>query len=361
MVGGVVRKRRDTTTPKLIENPRSNLHERPTEKAAGRRLRGRFWGYRCCCTPQLLRQVAVVGLLMMIVTGLILQSTTLFGNGYSSHGGIVGRRLDHWNLELYKKERMIKAKEHPVVLQFPNVQIKATRKTEKSHFDLYLSEILQRHQPNQTSVAWNGFLQSNPFVDQDPASVSSSTSVQLIKFTGATATFSLTHANALEHDLRAESCHSNWWCQRCLNSPFHGNYRSCETLCRRCYIRILSTIPGRNDPPLRIQAITEETTREKRRIPKIIHQAWHIYPRSLEYPEQARMMSTWRSQPGYEHRFYHVAQDGCSLAHEEYPEVIGKVCDMISSRIRRQKFLVLLLLYKYGGIYADGTCICVSV
>ena len=335
------------------ENTYSNLRQSisPGRELLIRRTSGRNRSLLQPRRNMTLKPLLLLTCCLLLVFIAALQSSFLFGNGYSSDGGLVGRWIDQRNLHQHEQAQQ---KWRPPNITFPDVQIKATRKTAKSHYSLFLGEILQRHQLNQSNVEW-AVPPTTSLVSHSETAGHLGKFIDSIQLSGATATFTIAHAKTLEEDLRSESCHSNWFCQRCLNSPSGGGtYAACAALCRRCYIRILSTIPGRNDPPLRLEPSWSTGPPPKRRIPRIIHQAWHFYPRSWEFPERARMMSAWRSQPGYEHRFYHTVEQGCSFAYDSFSTVVGKACDMIGSRIRKQKFLELLLLYKYGGIFADG-------
>lgn len=278
---------------------------------------------------------------------IILQSSYMMGDGYSSNGGVIGDLADRWILESYVRQQEIKRRQG---ILYPDVQIKATRRMERAHYSQYLEEILRDHQRLKTSVGPPITAQLEPSqttIDH----LNGSTQSNVVKISGATASFAVSKANDLMNDLREERCHSNWMCQRCLNAPFRGSYEACAALCRRCYVRILSTIPGRNTEPIRITGVPVGD-----RIPRIIHQAWHFYPNSSEYPEISRLMAGWRAAKGYQYHFYDGYQAQTNFVRTNFPPLIEKALDAIPSRVGRLAFVRLLVLYKLGGVFVDGTC-----
>jgi hypothetical protein len=296
--------------------------------------------FRCCL-------VGILGTFLFIL--LILQSTYMMGDGYSSNGGVIGELVDQWLRASYERAN---ARRQRAGIVFPDVQVKATRRMERAHYSSYLEHTLRLHQRSNTSV--------EPLPRQlvlvEPAvkeRAPNEPNADIVTVTGATASFAVSKANNLISDLRKEKCHSNWLCQRCLNTPFRGTYEACAALCRRCYIRILSTWPGRRDEPIRISGV-----RNTQQIPRIIHQAWHFYLNSVDYPEYSRFMARWRNSEGYEYNFYNGYHEQDVFVNENFPPLVGRALDSIPSRLSRLAFFRLLVLYKAGGVFADGTSSC---
>lgn len=287
-------------------------------------------GYKCCIVGMLVSSLLIFA---------ILQSTFMMGDGYSSNGGVIGELVDRSLLALY--DRQI-SKSQRAGLIFPDVQVKATRRMERAHYSSYLGHILRIH--------------GEPMAQQFTEPIKNNqrphnrVNADIVQLTGATASFAVSKANDLISDLRKEKCHSNWLCQRCLNAPFRGTYEACAALCRRCYIRIISSIPGRNDEPIRISGV-----RNTQQIPRIIHQAWHFYPNSFDYPELSRLMARWRNSDGYDYFFYNGYHEQDVFVNENFPPIVGKALNSVTSRLSRLAFFRLLVLYKVGGVFADGT------
>jgi hypothetical protein len=326
----------------------------PREEEDSMILPRSIWPTNCC-------QCCLVGTVATILFLLLfLQSAYMMGDGYSSNGGVVGEYVDRWIMARYEQET---AQRQRAGIVFPNVQVKATWRMEQAHYSTYLEQILRLHQgrPNtasNTSVEPLFALLPRPQRDIEMVRPVSNerrrndpNAADIVTVTGATASFAVAKAGDLIGDLRKEQCHSNWLCQRCLNAPFRGTYEACAALCRQCYIRILSTIPGRKDEPIQISGVQTNTDQ----IPKIIHQAWHFYPSSSEYPELSRLMARWRNSEGYEYNFYTGYHEQDVFVNEHYPPIVGKALNAIPTRLSRLAFFRLLVLYKMGGVFADGT------
>jgi hypothetical protein len=344
---------------------------------------------RCTLRLLLLLSFLCFGLFPLVIMVLVSVFSPLkvflLGNGYTTSGGLLGDLVDRHLAAKYRSKlhRMAINKK----LLFPDVTIKATRKTEPSHYSRYLEEILRRHRSttatvnvsttmavaaiDETAAQQPHYWQNHQHHHQRSTSSSSSSasSSRRVQVHGDNALLATIQVAPSVKDLRAEDCTSNWLCQRCLNTAFFGTYAKCKAFCRQCYIRILSTVPhiAAKDAELVVSLTTtqglfannnndhhhEDEDVNRRRIPKIVHQAWLRYPRTLEYPEFARLQTRWRSVGSYEYHFYTAEQEKLFIQ-EHYPVVVSTAYDKIVESSHRRDFFKLLVLYKVGGVYANG-------
>jgi hypothetical protein len=313
--------------------------------------------------------ILIVLLLIVVVVSL---STLLTGSRYDSTGGLVGTWADGHLLRKYaisvqEQERL---KDQELGIVYPDVTIKATRKVETAHVSTYLREILRRHQLTNHPQGGGAVLFRNGSSGQSridgpsshldgavyPTSGSSSTP-RTVAIHGLD-TFQVT-ARTLEQELRAESCTSNWLCQRCLNTGLAGTYEACTMFCRHCYIRILSSVPYNKKKTLEISLRSVQGDRAdaamfpRKNIPPIVHQAFLVYPTILNFPDLSRIQSGWRSLTGYEYQFY-TFQRQREFLEEHYPQAIVKAYDKISNAHRMRDFFKLLVLYRMGGVVANS-------
>lgn len=324
----------------------------------------------CCCLFPLVILVAMTVFAPVKVY--------LIGNGYTASGGVIGDLVDRHLVAKYR------AKLHRMdsnnKLNFPDVTIKATRKTEHSHHSRYLQEILRLHyNTNATvnatttmavAVTYETAVQHNHRWQKHH--YRSSSSSRRVKIDGANALLATNLFHSVQA-LRAEDCTSNWLCQRCLSTAFFGAYATCAAFCRHCYIRIISTISKvvSEDAKLVVSLTTASSGGffsssskndeqqpnlevNRRRIPKIVHQSWLRYPRTLEYPELARLQTTWRTIGTYEYHFYTEKQQKLFIQ-EHYPVIVTTAYEKIPDSAHRRDFFKLLVLFKEGGVFANGT------
>ena len=311
-------------------------------------------GISCC----VLFMVVAVG---MVIVGPLLEH--LFGNSYSPRGGLVGVKVDRYLEQKFLQQLRNDRRNKYSDLLFPDVTIKATRKIRKDHHNQYLEELLHRHQLNRTNIEWKGYYSPNTMTNENHNdNYNQRHPRRTIKLWNDKSVIATSQLQPLQHDLRAEDCGASWLCQRCLNTAFAGTFNACSVLCRKCYIRILSTTPHNHkviDFAIRAEVAEEEEDRNlvavQRRIPRIIHQTSVAAPAppTMLFPELARIQESWRSVSGYEYHFY----DGDrrqSFVDENYPSLVAQVYDRIGSERHQSEFFKLLVLFKVGGVYADS-------
>jgi len=294
-------------------------------------------------------------LIFLIVCMVYFQSIVehYLGTSYSPRGGVLGRKVDKFLAKQFLAQIRV-ARQRDKSLVFPDVTVKSTREIRKGHYNKYLREILWRHQPNQTNIDWKGYqsdlVESSESIRRRPR--------RTIKLVYDTAVLATSRTTELKKDLPIEECEASWFCQRCLNTAYLGTFDSCSFLCRRCYIRILSQPQPHVKDPIKISAPIVEADRriisgDGRRIPKIIHQAWLFVPSTLEFPELARIQTTWRSVKGYEYHYYTLDQ-ASDFVKENYPKIIFQAFERIPSELKRFDFFKMLVLFKVGGVFSNG-------
>jgi Glycosyltransferase sugar-binding region containing DXD motif len=216
---------------------------------------------------------------------------------------------------------------------YPDVIIKATRKLEHNHYSYYLYELFRHRAPPSSALAATT---THGAARETPSRLARTTK----------------HCSTLVR----------WFCQRCLRSGFQGSYDRCPSRC--CVCSDTSPVEGEaivpsllhlSDPRriLRLLRTNDASSNNHTMIPRTIHQVGPALIRTLEYPELARFQATWRSLPGLEHYFY-TAQDQVAFLTEAYdPVVLQMYQSMALQREEQEHFFALLVLYRYGGIYAD--------
>jgi Glycosyltransferase sugar-binding region containing DXD motif len=207
---------------------------------------------------------------------------------------------------------------------YPDVVVKATRKVEHNHYSYYLHELFRRR---ELSV------------------VTEPTKPAIIEI-----------QSRLIRTAKRCSTLVHWFCQRCLRSGFQGSYARCPSVCSTCSCKNdpmarnhLPTLLANPHHIVRLPQIGHTTIQ----IPRKIHQVGKALIRTLEYPELARLQSTWRSLTGYEYYFY-TAKDQVAFLKEAYDPVVLQMYQSVATHREEQEHLfALLVLYRYGGIYAD--------
>lgn len=278
----------------------------------------------------------------------------LLGDGYSASGGLLGDAVDRYLAAAYAARL---ERRRDATLPYPDVTVKATRRTERAHYSAYLEAILHRHANASSSSPGARAVVAVPAADVERRRPPGSSRSSRVDISGASSLLlASARVNSTAGDLRAEGCPANWLCQRCLRTAWAGSYAACRAVCRQCYIRILSTLPrwsSSKDDLLRVVLVRDGPPPDggARRIPRAVHQAWRAFPRALDYPELARLRAAWRAAPGYEYHFYAPPQQK-AFVREHYPAVVGTAYDMIGDEQNRRDLFQWLVLFRLGGVFA---------
>jgi mannosyltransferase OCH1-like enzyme len=275
---------------------------------------------------------------------------------------------------------------------YPDVTIKATRKTERHQYSYYLYELLlHRHQIRvKEAISEVSHQKTNHYKYKVAEIVQPSKWTSRIQIDGISNDV-LPINNSLKlatNGSRAVFKHQgqlqHWWCDRCLHTGYRGSYQQCQFLCSWHYLQQMyfpnsissSLITPQNEttqqrsnnipastirvsyvevhPAESLQVPPQPYSRDSnnRQIPHIIHQAWDKVITTLEYPELARIQNTWRSVVGYEYHFYTLPLQ-LRFVRDHYPVTILQIYESITDMEQRYSLFQLLVLYKVGGVYAN--------
>lgn len=240
--------------------------------------------------------IVAVLVILLLVVALWPHSSS---NSLHEDGGILGRIVDYYNTRQYRlqQDRLRQLREAP--LHFPTVKSKVPRKTLHAHRTDYLARILSDHQMAQTSIDYTFHPHRHTYNE--------------------TTTI---HAPWTPPTLQCTNL--PWSCQRCLHNPQTGSLDACP-MCPSCLPVAL--------PP---------SDASRSRIPRRIFQVGTRPVSILESPARARSTNSWRSQSNFIYTF-------CNATCQQ-----EQVRELPLDRLGAWG-VGLLLVYRYGGVYADGT------
>ena len=169
----------------------------------------------------------------------------------------------------------------------------------------------------------------------------------------------LSHAQQMKHN----HCTPGWFCNRCLKMPWRGSLSRCRHFCHTCYIdhisqdysRSLGTIDVqvhvRTPPETQSVNGKDQRRRQRRRIPRIIHQTWFEELSVENYPHLSRLQNSWKAS-GWDYRFY-TDQTAREYIQQHFPKYFVDAYDAVLPGAFKADFFRVLVLMKEGGIYAD--------
>jgi hypothetical protein len=187
----------------------------------------------------------------------------------------------------------------------------------------------------------------------------------------------------------------HWFCELCLRTGYAGSYYNCQYLCSFPKVQQVyfpHTIPTREDgdgydTKQLVESVQvsysiiassnnnnnnnlnqtdqheqhqpqhQQQEQNQYHIPKIIHQVYDVPITTLLYPELVRIQNTWRTQTGYQYHFYTFTEQK-QFIQQYYPIIVydiyeAMIIDDTYHYQRRIHFFQLLVLYQFGGIYAN--------
>lgn len=243
----------------------------------------------------------------------------LFGGRYDIHGGMVGNLVDKW---LHHKHERLR-RQHILSFKDPYPVVTTRDRHEKVGYSPYLQEMLRLHLHKDTHRS----------KDMQPPKTAHDTS------------------QSLSQRLRSTGCDPGWLCQRCLNYGQYGSVAACSSFCPHCYVREVCGVrtvwhtAGRDRmPPIRSKGI-----------PRKVHQ---VFPAQLsinQYPELDRTRNGWQMSD-MEYRSYDNIAEVEAYLRRFAPSIRSQFDRLPTLEFKLYAFR-LLLLYKDGGIIADGTCL----